>query len=175
MQCPDPIWVRSTSKTKKKGAGTCEVACNRCIHVHVHVHVYVIVVSWFLQCMGYVPHEGCTYFQGWSLRKYIQHKGGTIPMHCKNHEQLTCTDRPYKANCQISFSGRMSSTYCTLAVQRRKIPYARRCSYSSTSKCNLERDCIRSRRDEIGITRHIMMHQVLYNVTLFVSTWCIIL
>ena len=33
--------------------------------------------------------------------------------------------------------------------------------------CNLEReyrDCIKSRRDKIGITRHIMMHQVLYNV-----------
>ena len=35
-----------------------------------------------------------------------------------------------------------------------------------TSKCNLEReyrDCIKSRR---GITRHIMMHQVLYIVQL---------
>ena len=27
---------------------------------------------------------------------------------------------------------------------------------------NLERDCIKSRRDKIGITRYIMMHQVLY-------------
>ena len=40
--------------------------------------------------------------------------------------------------------------------------------------CNLEReyrDCIKSRRDKIGITRHIMMHQVLYNVhvTLFIG------
>ena len=26
------------------------------------------------------------------------------------------------------------------------------------------RDCIKSRRDKIGITRHIMMHQVLYIV-----------
>ena len=39
---------------------------------------------------------------------------------------------------------------------------------------NLERDyrdCIKSRRDKIGITRHIMMHQVLYNVhvTLFMD------
>ena len=34
---------------------------------------------------------------------------------------------------------------------------------------NLEReyrDCIKSRRDKIGITRHIMMHQVLYIVQL---------
>ena len=34
---------------------------------------------------------------------------------------------------------------------------------------NLEReyrDCIKSRRDKIGITRHIMMHQVLYTVQL---------
>ena len=40
-----------------------------------------------------------------------------------------------------------------------------------TSKwiCNLEgeyRDCIKSRRDKIGITWHIMMHQVLYIVQL---------
>ena len=35
-----------------------------------------------------------------------------------------------------------------------------------TSKCNLKRDCIKSRRDKIGIRRHIMMHQVLYNVQL---------
>ena len=40
--------------------------------------------------------------------------------------------------------------------------------------CNLEReyrDCIKSRRDKIRITRHIMMHQVLYNVhvTLFIG------
>ena len=29
--------------------------------------------------------------------------------------------------------------------------------------CNLEKECsIKSRRDKIGITRHIMMHQVLY-------------
>ena len=44
---------------------------------------------------------------------------------------------------------------------------------STTSKCDLEkeyRDCIKSRRDKIRITRHIMMHQVLYNVhvTLFI-------
>ena len=35
--------------------------------------------------------------------------------------------------------------------------------------CNLEReyrDCTKSRRDKIGITRHIMMHQVLYIVQL---------
>ena len=30
----------------------------------------------------------------------------------------------------------------------------------------LYRDCIKSRRDKIGITRHIMMHQVLYIVQL---------
>ena len=40
--------------------------------------------------------------------------------------------------------------------------------------CNLERgyrDCIKSRRDTIRITRHVMMHQVLYNVhvTLFIG------
>ena len=33
-------------------------------------------------------------------------------------------------------------------------------------KCNLEKDCIKSRRDKIRITRHIMMHQVLYIVQL---------
>ena len=38
-----------------------------------------------------------------------------------------------------------------------------------TSKYNLEReyrDCIKSRRDKVGITRHIIMHQVLYIVQL---------
>ena len=33
----------------------------------------------------------------------------------------------------------------------------------TSERCNLERDCIKSRRDQIGITRHIMMQQVLYN------------
>ena len=35
--------------------------------------------------------------------------------------------------------------------------------------CNLEmeyRDCIKSRRDKVRITRHIIMHQVLYIVQL---------
>ena len=41
------------------------------------LYIHVIVVSWFLQCMGYVPREGCMYFQGQSPRKYIQHEGGT--------------------------------------------------------------------------------------------------
>ena len=46
--------------------------------------------------------------------------------------------------------------------------------YINEKICNLEReyrDCIKSRRDKIGITRHIMMHQVLYNVhvTLFIG------
>ena len=63
-------------------------------------------------------------------RKYIQHEGGTIPCTVKTMRQLTCTDRPCKANCQISFGARMSSTYCMLVVQH-KVPYARRCSYSS--------------------------------------------
>ena len=52
--------------------------------------------------------------------------------------------------------------------------YYVKCTRSSkkgqeTSKCNLEReyrDCIKSRRDKIGITRHIIMHQVLYIVQL---------
>ena len=74
------------------------------------------------------------YFRGWSPRKYIQHEGGTIRCTVKTMRQLTCTDRPYKANRQISFSARMTilyySMYCTLAV-RHKVAYARRCSYSS--------------------------------------------
>ena len=54
-----------------------------------------------------------------------------------------------------------------------------------TSKYNLKReyrDCIKSRRDKIRITRHIIMHQVLYIVQLpmkrvtctLYSTWCIL-
>ena len=60
-----------------------------------------------LQCMGFVQHEG-----------------GTIPCTVKTMRQLTCTDRPYKANHQISFGTRMiASTYCTPSVQH-KVPYA---------------------------------------------------
>ena len=87
---------------------------------------YVIVVSWFLQCMGYVPCEGCMYFRGRS----IQHESGTVPSTVKTMRQLSCTDRQYKANRWISLECLYYSTYCALAVLR-KIPYARRCSYSS--------------------------------------------
>ena len=47
--------------------------------------------------------------------------------------------------------------FCTLVLKAAKKRQER-------SKCNLEReysDCIKSRRDKIGITRHIVMHQVL--------------
>ena len=37
---------------------------------------------------------------------------------------------------------------------------------SVITKSSKKRDCIKSRRDKIGITRHIMMHQVLYIVQL---------
>ena len=43
----------------------------------------VIVVSWFLQCMGYVQYEGSTY-----------------PMHCKNHETAVLYNRPRKATAR---------------------------------------------------------------------------
>ena len=36
-------------------------------------------------------------------RKYIQLSRGTIPWTAKTMRQLTCTDRPYRANHQISF------------------------------------------------------------------------
>ena len=48
------------------------------------------------------------YFREQSPRKYVQHEGGTIPCTVKNVRQLTCTDRPYKANHQISVGARMS-------------------------------------------------------------------
>ena len=53
-------------------------------------------------------------------------------------------------------------------------PLYRALYYTITKNYNLDReyrDCIKSRRDKIGITRHIMMHQVLYNVhvTLFIG------
>ena len=39
------------------------------------------------------------------------------------------------------------------------------CAYVIAKNLEREyRDCIKSRRDKIGITRHIMMHKVLYNV-----------
>ena len=74
-----------------------------------YTHVHVIVVAWFLQCMGYVPREGCMYFRGRSPKKYIQHEGGTIPCHVKRF-------RPYKANYQISFSARMSILQCIVCT-----------------------------------------------------------
>ena len=45
--------------------------------------VRILVVSLFLQCMGFVQHEGCT-----------------IPCTVKIVRHLTCTDRPSKANRQ---------------------------------------------------------------------------
>ena len=58
------------------------------IYVGVYIYsgiIYIpryVVVSWFLPCMGFVPGEGCT-----------------IPCTLR---QVTCTDRLYKANHQIS-------------------------------------------------------------------------
>ena len=42
------------------------------------------------------------------LRKYIKHEGSTIPCTVKTMRQLSCTDRPYKANRRISLCARMS-------------------------------------------------------------------
>ena len=78
-----------------------------CIYTTVHVHIHVIVVSWFLQCMGFVLREGFPRAEPEEVlrpRKYIQHEGGTILCTVKTMRQLTCTDRLY----QISFSTRMS-------------------------------------------------------------------
>ena len=61
---------------------------------------------------------------------YVYTEGGTIPCTVKTMRQLSCTDRPYKATARLA-SAPEYSTYCTLAVQR-KVPHARRCSYSST-------------------------------------------
>ena len=69
------------------------------------------------------------YFRGRSPRKYIQHEGGTIPCTVKTMRQLSRTDRPYKATARLA-SVPEHSTYCTPAV-RYKVPYARRCIYST--------------------------------------------
>ena len=66
---------------------------------HSRTITHVIVVSWFLQCMGYVLRE-C----------------GNLPCTVKTMRQLTCTDRPYKATARLA-SVPEYSTYCTLAVQ----------------------------------------------------------
>ena len=60
---------------------------------------------------------------------YIQHEGGTIPCTVKTMRKLTCRDRPYKATARLALVPEYS-TYFALAVQC-KVPYARRCSYSS--------------------------------------------
>ena len=61
---------------------------------------------------------------------YIQHKGSTIPCTVKTMRQLSCTDRPNSWIIASALECLYYSTYCTLAVQHR-VPYARRCSYSS--------------------------------------------
>ena len=53
---------------------------------------------------------------------HIQHEGGTIPFTAKTMRQLTCTDRPYKANHKIS-EYLYCSTYCAPSVWH-KVPYA---------------------------------------------------
>ena len=40
---------------------------------------------------GIVPPLCCMYFLGLDPQKYIQPSRGTYPMHCKNHETITCT------------------------------------------------------------------------------------
>ena len=72
------------------------------VYIYIQLYLHVIVVSWFLQCMGYAPREGCMYFRGQSPRKYIQHEGGTIPCTVKTMRQLSCTDRPYKVTARLA-------------------------------------------------------------------------
>ena len=66
------------------------------------MYIHVIAVSWFLQCMGEIPREGCMYF-----RRKEEHtaRGRYYSMHCKNNETADLT---VKANRQISFGARMS-------------------------------------------------------------------
>ena len=60
-------------------------------NIVITAEVHVIVVSWFLQRM-----------------RFVQHEGGTIPCTVKTMRQLTCTDRPYKADHQINLGARIS-------------------------------------------------------------------
>ena len=96
-----------------------------CVNIYIHTCTCVIVVPWFLQCMGYVLREGCMYFRGWSPRKYIHTaRGRYYPMHCIQIDRIMLTTRLATALECLYYS-----TYCVLAV-RRKVLYARRCSYS---------------------------------------------
>ena len=63
-------------------------------------------LAWFLRCMGFVPRGGCMYFRGRSSREVHTARAQYYPV--KTMKQLTCTDRLYKANHQISFGARMS-------------------------------------------------------------------
>ena len=49
---------------------------------------------------------------------------------------------------------------------RTRYQIAPRVLHFSAKSSREYRDCIKRRRDKIGITRHIMMHQVLYIVQL---------
>ena len=85
------------------------VAVSLNAHASIVLYIYVIVVSWFRQCMGYVPCEGCMYFRdGVRGSIYIQHEGGTIPC---TEKPWSCTDRPYKATARLA-SAPEYSTYC---------------------------------------------------------------
>ena len=73
---------------------------------------------------------------------------------------------------ELKLKAKIEISLCMAIMQNHPLPSL----YIQVNEkiCNLEReyrDCIKSRRDKIGITRHIMMHQVLYNVhvTLFIG------
>ena len=71
-----------------------------CLDYNIIYPCIIPLNTWFLQCTGYVPCEGCMYFRGRSPRRYIQYEGGTYPMHCKNHETAVLYNRPRKATAR---------------------------------------------------------------------------
>ena len=78
------------------------------------------------------------------------------------HGELIIVDLPY-------FIPLFPAMYILLHLQMQQFDFQ---NYIIIRNLEREyRDCIKSRRDKIGITRHIMMHQVLYNVhvTLFIG------
>ena len=79
----------------------------RCRGTSIYMYMHVSIVSYIALATTCIV----AFTDLFHPRKYIQHEGSTIPCTVKTMIQLTCTDRPYKAN---HYSARMSLLYSTV-------------------------------------------------------------
>ena len=76
-------WETCTKSTRKQCTCIVKRTLMHTVIYNTFLYVHVIVVSWFLQCMGYVPREGCMYFRGRSPRSTYRARGRYYPRHLK--------------------------------------------------------------------------------------------